>query len=139
MARDIFGNEMSVDIYGRSIKENKREPTKASQKSTVFDNQNGKCWKCKNQLKLGHTQYHHLKFVSRGGKTKTNNLVALCANCHSELHKEEKSKQADKGKKEPKQDYGILGFNPNKPQKQIKQTWINPLTGKKEKFNPIGL
>ena len=97
MAKDMFGNTITRDIYGNPLKVNKRQPTKSSQKSTIFDKQNGRCWRCKKPLKLGHTQYHHIKFVSNGGKTKRENLVALCANCHSELHKEEKAKKADKG------------------------------------------
>ena len=101
MANDInkllYGTKTrGHSLYGEK-KSNKRQPTKSSQKSTIFDKQGGKCWRCHKQLKLGHTQYHHIKFVSEGGKTKRENLVALCANCHSEIHKEEKAKKADKG------------------------------------------
>jgi 5-methylcytosine-specific restriction endonuclease McrA len=124
MAQDIFGNKISKNILGISVeKEKKRQPIAGSQKSQVFDDQNGLCWRCKNRLKLGHTQYHHLKQVSHGGKSKTSNLVALCANCHSEIHKEESAKKIDseKGKSNSGQD-----------------TWTNPLTGRKEKIVRFG-
>ncbi len=75
------------------------------------------------------TEYHHLKFVSQGGKSKRNNVVALCSNCHSKIHNEERAKNMDKKK-------GI-----NNDDKKGKNnnlfggtSWINPLTGKKEKL-----
>lgn len=103
MAKDIFGNKITHDIYGNPLKkENARQPIGSSQKSKVFDDQNGLCWKCRHKLKLGFTQYHHLKFVSKGGKTKTDNLVAICANCHSEIHKEEKANDMDKKREKNK-------------------------------------
>ncbi len=92
---------ISEVVYGG--KKNKIQPTKSSQKSTIFDKQGGKCWRCRSPLRLGHTQYHHIKFVSKGGKTKRENLVALCANCHSEIHKEEKAKRADRGTRTSRQ------------------------------------
>jgi len=98
-------------LTGKSTKKNERQPVGSSQKSRVFDNQNGKCWKCRNPLKLGHTEYHHLKHVSKGGKSETGNLVALCANCHSEIHKKEKAEELDRKKKKPfKRETGIIGL-----------------------------
>jgi len=121
MAKDIFGRKITHDIYGNPLKkENARQPIGSSQKSKVFDDQNGKCWKCREKLKLMSTEFHHLKFVSKGGKSKTDNLVALCANCHSVIHKEEKAKEIDK-KREKKNN-------------SIDNNYIiNPITGRKEK------
>jgi hypothetical protein len=96
-----FGGSLDFGLEPKKLN-NERQPTKSSQKSTIFDNQKGKCWRCKNPLKLAHTQYHHIKFVSNGGKTKRDNLVALCANCHNEIHIEEKAKKADKKAKTTK-------------------------------------
>lgn len=128
MAKDMFGNVIKPIKFGGfgipQQKENKRQSVGGSQKSKVFDDQNGKCWKCKERLKLGHTEYHHIQFVSKGGKSKTDNLVALCANCHSEIHKEKKAKELDKKKG---RDSNSSGGNYS----------INPLTGKKEKSNNL--
>jgi len=127
MAKDIFGNVIKpIKFEGFGIsqqKENIRQPVGSSQKSKVFDGQNGKCYRCKEKLKLSHTEYHHVKFVSKGGKSKTDNLVALCANCHSEIHKDEKAKEQDKKN----------GRNNN----SSGSTFVNPLTGKKEKSNNL--
>jgi 5-methylcytosine-specific restriction endonuclease McrA len=120
MAKDMFGNKITHDIYGNPLKKkNIRQNVGQSQKSIVFDNQNGRCWKCKKLLRLSHTEYHHLKFVSKGGKSKTNNLVALCANCHKEIHKKDAAKNLDKKRKTPtknnKDSFGIsIGMSKNK-------------------------
>ncbi len=128
MIRDMFGNVIKPMKFGGfgipKQKENTRQSVSNSQKSKVFDDQNGKCFRCKEKLKLSHTEYHHVKFVSKGGKSKTDNLVALCANCHSEIHKEEKAKEMDNKK----------GKNNNSSDSNY---WINPLTGRKEKVQPL--
>jgi len=33
-------------------------------------------------------QIHHIKYKSRGGKDKIENLMALCFNCHEKAHQE---------------------------------------------------
>ncbi|NCN87206.1 HNH endonuclease [archaeon] len=90
-------------LVGRDVskKTTRKNPTK-SQRDSVFDKQQGKCYRCKKKLMLAHTQYHHIKHVANNGRTTRNNLVALCANYHSELHKEERAKKADKKQKEKK-------------------------------------
>jgi 5-methylcytosine-specific restriction endonuclease McrA len=119
-----FGLTPNIDIFGNSIKKkHKRQPVGSSQKSKVFDKQGGYCWKCKHKLKLSHTHYHHLKHVSKGGKSTTGNLVALCANCHSEIHKNEKAIELDRKKgsrnSTPKQNniFGIPTFKQSRPSK----------------------
>jgi 5-methylcytosine-specific restriction endonuclease McrA len=93
-------------IYGNK---SKRVQTKTSQKAVVFDRQGGKCWRCKHRLNLGSVKYHHVIFVSRGGKTKTKNLRALCSNCHDIIHKEEKARAADRGvKKQTISKFGVV-------------------------------
>ncbi|MBT5023107.1 HNH endonuclease [Candidatus Woesearchaeota archaeon] len=104
-----FGGSLDFGLGPKKEAKPKRQPTKTSQKAAVFDKQNGKCYRCKNKLKLGHTDYHHLKFVSQGGKTTRDNLVALCANCHREIHVEEKARKADKKAKTTKKDDSPFG------------------------------
>ena len=43
-----------------------------------------KCTICK----APYTEIHHIKFLEKGGKTKYGNLVVLCPNCHTRVHKE---------------------------------------------------
>jgi len=105
----LSGVDLDFELGPKKETKPKRQPTKTSQKHTVFDKQNGKCYRCKNKLKLGHTDYHHLKFVSQGGKTTRDNLVALCANCHREIHVEEKARKADKKAKTTKKDDSPFG------------------------------
>ena len=106
-----FGGTTNFGLSPKKKTKPERQPTKNSQKATVFDKQNGKCWKCKNQLKLGHTEYHHIKFVSKGGKTIRDNLIALCANCHRDIHIEEKANKADKKAKTTKKENSYSGGN----------------------------
>ncbi len=94
MAKDIFGNPELPNLFGNNkIKDKRINPTE-SQKKKVFDDQKGKCWKCKKHLKLSSIKFH-----SRGGKTTTDNLIALHADCHDELHNEERAKSIDKKRK----------------------------------------
>jgi 5-methylcytosine-specific restriction endonuclease McrA len=78
--------------------ENKRQPISKSQKDMVWDKQRGNCWFCKKKLCPSYTHYDHIKEVSKGGKSITSNLRAVCANCHSKRHKFDKAKIADKRK-----------------------------------------
>lgn len=34
------------------------------------------------------TDVHHIKYKSRGGKDKIENLMGLCRNCHTQAHQE---------------------------------------------------
>jgi hypothetical protein len=116
-----FGGSIDFRLGPKEETKPKRQPTKSSQKAVVFDKQNGKCYRCGNKLKLGHTDYHHIKFVSEGGKTTRDNLVAVCANCHREIHIEEKANKADKKAKTTKKDvYPFGGSIFGAPTKQKK-------------------
>ena len=55
-----------------------------------------------------------------GGKTVIENGQALCANCHSKKTHKDRLKKIN-----------------NKKSKEDSSWWINPLTGKKEKYNTI--
>ena len=120
----MFGNEITQDIYGNPLKQkNKRQPVARSQKSSVKIQQKGRCKDCRKVLVI--EEYHHVKHVANNGKSITDNLVALCPECHRKRHIHEKAQKADKKRKAPSKNSGG-------------QTWINPVTGKKEKFNPMG-
>ena len=50
----------------------------------VTERDNFKCVKCGSNKKLN---VHHIKFLSRGGNNKVDNLVTLCEQCHIKVHK----------------------------------------------------
>jgi hypothetical protein len=58
------------------------ELTKA-QRKRVLDRDGHHCRCCRSRRNL---QVHHVRFVSRGGGTGANNLLALCSYCHGRIH-----------------------------------------------------
>jgi len=51
-------------------------------KNYVWDKQDGRCLRCKEQLKLSSTHFDHITAWEDGGKSDVSNCQALCANCH---------------------------------------------------------
>jgi 5-methylcytosine-specific restriction endonuclease McrA len=43
-------------------------------------------WRCQMCGSMQHLQVHHLKFRSQSGSDMEQNLITLCAGCHSQLH-----------------------------------------------------
>ena len=56
--------------------------TKAKRRR-VLDRDGHRCRCCKSRQNL---QIHHVRFVSQGGATRPDNLLALCSYCHSRIH-----------------------------------------------------
>lgn len=44
-----------------------------------------KCTICKEP----YTEIHHIEFLENGGKTEYENLIVLCPNCHTRVHRED--------------------------------------------------
>lgn len=95
-------------ITGFDNPKHKRQSVSSSQKSAVLIKQKWKCWKCHKPL-MSLVKYHHVKHVSKGGKSVTGNLVALHTDCHDKIHILEKAKKQDKKRKTRK--YGGLWGN----------------------------
>lgn len=82
----------TITIYNRNAKV----------KAWVLQNSNGKCESCNSNTHfqaehgISFLEVHHLKQLSDGGSDTVNNSVALCPNCHREIHlglnKEKKKK-----------------------------------------------
>lgn len=60
---------------------------------TVLDRANGKCEKCNNNApfirasdKSPYLEVHHNIMLSQGGEDTVENAMAVCPNCHKELH-----------------------------------------------------
>ena len=81
------------DIMGTK-RESKRTAIPTSIKNEVLKRQNYKCYKCKKPLPAVK-HFHHKRAVAKGGKNTVSNLIALCPNCHSEIHHKEKLKKAN--------------------------------------------
>lgn len=47
------------------------------------------CRLCVNKLETNELQVHHIVPVSDGGNDELSNLVLLCHNCHTSLHKDD--------------------------------------------------
>jgi len=104
---------IEAGLIGKQSKKNEREPVKSSQKSKVLARQHYKCAKCHKLFGLS-IHYHHKRFVSKGGKSTTDNLIALCPSCHADLHILEKAMEADKKKRRKTSSSSNFGFKPVK-------------------------
>src|SRR3989338_6539043 len=123
MVKDMFGIKMTHDIYGNPLKKsNKREPVSKSQKNEVLARQKNRCARCKKPLDMRATHFDHIKEVYKGGKSKIDNLQALCANCHNVKTHEEKLKKVE---------------NRRETNSSKNNYFINPLTGKKERGDSL--
>ena len=91
MAKDMFGNTVTHDIYGNPLKkENKRGTLYSYDKDKILQKQKGLCAgkDCKrihNSKRVPvniRSHFDHIKPLALGGKDNISNLQALCANCH---------------------------------------------------------
>jgi len=116
--KDIFGNKITHDIYGNSLsKINKREPISKSQKNEVLARQKNRCAKCPKPLDMRATHFDHIKEVYRGGKSRIENLQALCADCHNIKTHDERLKKVEKRRKKSNIKTNPFGIKPIKIQK----------------------
>lgn len=57
-------------------------------KEKIISRDRGICQKCKNTCKQYSGQVHHIIPVSEGGIDHEDNLILLCSDCHTEVHKQ---------------------------------------------------
>ena len=67
-----------------------------SQKAAIWDNQKGRCARCKERLMRAAVHYDHKKPWELGGRTTVSNGQALCPNCHAVKTNEDRLKRTDK-------------------------------------------
>lgn len=89
-----------------------RVPVRISVQKEIFIRSKGKCENCKKTLNGLRPHIHHKDKNPKNNKK--SNLMLLCPNCHSKKHI--KDKPINKGN-------GAY--------------WVNPLTGRKEKVQPL--
>ena len=68
-----------------SGKKSTKRSVSETKKKFVAARQNWKCEDCKNQLSAWFEVDHKIR-LDNGGSNHVDNLVALCANCHREIH-----------------------------------------------------
>lgn len=98
-------------------------------KDDILERQSGKC-AGKNCAKHHgkklpvniRSHFDHIKPLALRGKDSPSNIQALCANCHQEKTREDRKRIAE-AKKKGKGGKGNY--------------WVNPLTGRKEKVQPL--
>ena len=80
-------SDLEEMLYGESSKS--RKTVKRSIKNEVLVRQKYKCHRSKNPLPATK-HFHHKKPVSKGGKNTLSNIIALCPNCHAQIHHEKR-------------------------------------------------
>jgi len=75
-------------------------------KAFVLSRDNYTCQKCKN--KKGKLHVHHIIFRSKGGTDTPDNLITLCEDCHTKLHKGEFILKGVKSKTKHATEIGII-------------------------------
>lgn len=70
----------------KNVTDNRHIPKRI--KVAVWKRDSGRCRNCKSKNEL---HYHHIERYSEGGQNTIKNLMLLCATCHAEEHKGEKS------------------------------------------------
>jgi 5-methylcytosine-specific restriction endonuclease McrA len=74
----------------------KRQPISQAQRDIILSKQNNLCASC--GIKFNeriHPNFDHIKLVSQNGKSTTDNIQALCANCHDDKTRRERAKASD--------------------------------------------
>ena len=91
MTRNPFGLPSQKDMYpkidlgfggGSGEGRDRRRSFTQSQKNQILYQQDKKCARCHKPLDPRAIEYDHKKPWAAGGRTKTINGRALCANCH---------------------------------------------------------
>jgi len=81
----------------------KRKPIKHGTRTNILADSGAKCQKCGNPLKGLKPHIHHKNGNPRDNKL--SNLILLCPNCHSKLHRQ--MKPIKKGTKTSSYPFGI--------------------------------
>jgi len=115
MVKTQFNLTPNMGLWGNKLnRKPKRQPVSTSQKNEVLARQKNRCAKCHKLLDMRAKHLDHKKEVYKGGKSTISNLQYLCAICHNIKTHKDKLKKVEKRRITPKkQNYGILGINPN--------------------------
>ena len=136
MSKNPFNVKIPNYLLG-ATKSKKRQLTHA-QKIFAWENKSHTCNICEKRVtKFSEAEFDHARAHSKSGATNLSNVKIVHRACNRL-----------KGKKSLSETKRLLGIK-SKPQKKRivkkksakklsnKNYWINPLTGKKEKFDPL--
>ena len=112
-----FSISGSINPFGK-----RKRKLGTTNKTDVYDRQDGKCARCKEHVKRGAAQIHHIKGFAKKGSDSSKNVKMLCANCHAEIHRQERAKEREKKirKKEREEKRGSIGGFVNMPKRPFK-------------------
>lgn len=82
-----------IDIWG-TRKESKRKPVRTGTRINILADSGAKCQKCKKSLKGLKPHIHHKNHNPKDNKK--GNLILLCPNCHSKVHRITKKPKTSK-------------------------------------------
>jgi len=138
MARNLFGIEpiriKPINIYG-SQRSSKRT-LGVRDKQILYRRAKGKCEGCGKRIEYDEMQVGHRRAYSKGGATTLANSACLCYRCNKlqgtgSLETLKKKLSGTFGKRTKKKS------GKSTKRKAKSNYWINPLTGKKERAQPL--
>ncbi len=133
-----------INIYGQNSRSSNGKRTLGIRdKQILYHRAKGKCECCSRKIEFSEMQTGHKTAASKGGSATLRNSVCLCYKCNklqgtdswatfikkmgkSNTHSVTSGKKRTLRKKSTKKS-------------SSGQTWINPITGRREKFNPLGI
>jgi len=133
-----------INIYGNSQTSSGRKPISKGLREKVWikymkNKVQGKCYCCRiKPIHFTDFEVGHDKSVYAGGSNHINNLRPICRSCNREMGTKSIEWWRKKYYAEPTSKPKSVSKKPTR-KKSSGQTWINPLTGRKEKFNPFGI
>lgn len=142
MVRNDFGfglkpiRLINLGIYSK----NKKRALGIRDRQILYRRAKGRCEACRRKIEFDEMHAGHKNAASKGGSATIRNSVCLCARCNklqgtdnwsTFMRKMGKSKTTSVTS--PKKKKG----SKKKKIKSGESYWINPITGRKEKVNPI--
>jgi Zn-finger protein len=131
MPRNPF--DLTFDPIGGTSEKRKRNVS-----SRIRNDLMTKPKKCAYCRKTDAMHLHHIRGFAKGGSDRKGNLVQLCANCHYKIHHGQITDE------QLKRRLGIKIKNKRSTKKKKTKRkssggnyWINPITGRKEKVQPL--
>ncbi|MEM3411892.1 MAG: HNH endonuclease signature motif containing protein [archaeon] len=138
MARNPFGIEPIIDINIYGSQRSRKRTLGVRDKQILYRRAKGRCEACGKKIEYDEMQVGHKKPYSKGGATTLANSACLCYRCNKlqgtdSLETLKKKMAGTFGKRTKKGS----GNSARKKTRSGGNYWINPITGRKEKIQPL--
>jgi hypothetical protein len=132
-------SEMSFAAFGSNVSSKKKKRTLGIRdRQILYRRAKKKCEACDRRIEFDEMHAGHKNAASKGGSTTLRNSVCICARCNK---LQGTDSWATFMKKMGKSKTTSVTSAKRKISKRKKQSegryWVNPLTGKREKLNPL--